>query len=1448
MLPQVILLDSDWNPQNDAQAIARAHRLGQTREVTVYRIVTSDTVEAAAAPVLAARRGADLDMAIKTNRDADVENAREAAAAAAAAGSADADDEDGDVASGDLVAAVARRAAVAGVGGSSNKAAAAADDDSPSTRRARLAAAVAEVSRLLAECGDPFELIRRNPALADAVPQLRTLAARVESIDASASGGWSKAQRDAAVREATEKWVAQVTAEGGSGDDDESGEGGRRTRSGATRYEPLDWRADAGAGAGGGKARRRGGAGGTADEDAAPLVDEFGLGAGGGAEDGGDGDEPAAAGAAASPSKRARGAAAPADDGYRTLPLPPAGDDGAGAASAPPSSVRVRMRLIHDEVARLYAGLLKFGAGPLPDRWALLRAEALGGGDANARWLFVGAGLAASDSTAMAVDSDGEASSASPPAALLLLSPAPPVEVPLAVIRAYAAVIVERCLAAIPDAGQRALVRLKVAPLLGFDAAPLRVGAAPQQAAVGGGRSSSSSAAAPAASPPIALPALLILPEGDDADALAAGDAVAAAARYRAAVLAPTGVDDALPPDAPLEAVLALVAGGSGAGIAVASSANSDDADPAAAALAPLLLPPRSSRWLSSGGRCGAPLCERLAQLARAAVALRCAAVGPWVRAAVEARRPALEAALEAAETSVTVATSAAFAEAFPSGGDSAAPASSSSSAAVPATTAKGLREAFNARAEAVKATALAPVWASLSSAVAAAPAQHGLPPPPRVLVVTAAQLCDALAGAIATAPPTGTTASAALSGSLLARPGSSHALGMRQWDGHAPPVAASVAADGAIRGGGGAVDKAGRHRRNAALVVGAWVHGWEPRPVEGAWEAIRTDCELPFAGGAAGGYDVKATELLERRAAARAVRAAARAAAKAAAASSSSSSSAAAAATGVGAGDDAVSVSGDESESNSVVGEDGGGGATDDSDIEWRAAAAGHVFPAPRALSVRLAQLLAPEPVAAASSGDGEASSSSSASAAALSALLPPSAARYLSQLTSSAQADVKAHTDALGRLLKASEAEWRRQVKARVQALTEGLREAEEAARERADAAAAAARKNDAARWRVEHLAAALRLHEALGERVVTGATAALPGGGSVAVPAAYDFQYFNAEPPADPAGLAPAPPSGDGHRKTLRLKLQSPDAPGDDWRLPTGFRAVLAAAHAVLAHAVASASDAGSSSAAAAAIIDESDAALAAALRSELTGPLRWYARPQPRSGGKAAAVVVVPLAVEEFNITTGEAVKPAAAPATGAAAASSSAPATVVKPVTLQRIAFEHLLGRLVGGSGVPGVKPAPPTEVHVAADVTLVRVANAAGWAGAFTPLEAARAIGRRVEEHRTLRALAAVPQPALAAATASLGGCKWADYRPVDDDAAVAALLGRCGHGAEWLPSERLRHDDRTGGWANFWTRLGHGERFAPVPSKGTGPTRDALRSRLLALGRHVQRSTATQG
>ncbi|KAL9586939.1 MAG: hypothetical protein Q9203_003682 [Teloschistes exilis] len=41
----VILFDSDWNPQADLQAMDRAHRIGQTKQVVVFRFVTEQAIE-----------------------------------------------------------------------------------------------------------------------------------------------------------------------------------------------------------------------------------------------------------------------------------------------------------------------------------------------------------------------------------------------------------------------------------------------------------------------------------------------------------------------------------------------------------------------------------------------------------------------------------------------------------------------------------------------------------------------------------------------------------------------------------------------------------------------------------------------------------------------------------------------------------------------------------------------------------------------------------------------------------------------------------------------------------------------------------------------------------------------------------------------------------------------------------------------------------------------------------------------------------------------------------------------------------------------------------------------------------------------------------------------------------------------------------------------------------
>jgi len=41
----VIIFDSDWNPQNDIQAMARCHRIGQKKDVTIYRLITRRSFE-----------------------------------------------------------------------------------------------------------------------------------------------------------------------------------------------------------------------------------------------------------------------------------------------------------------------------------------------------------------------------------------------------------------------------------------------------------------------------------------------------------------------------------------------------------------------------------------------------------------------------------------------------------------------------------------------------------------------------------------------------------------------------------------------------------------------------------------------------------------------------------------------------------------------------------------------------------------------------------------------------------------------------------------------------------------------------------------------------------------------------------------------------------------------------------------------------------------------------------------------------------------------------------------------------------------------------------------------------------------------------------------------------------------------------------------------------------
>lgn len=42
---RVVIYDPDWNPSTDTQARERAWRIGQGRPVTIYRLITSGTIE-----------------------------------------------------------------------------------------------------------------------------------------------------------------------------------------------------------------------------------------------------------------------------------------------------------------------------------------------------------------------------------------------------------------------------------------------------------------------------------------------------------------------------------------------------------------------------------------------------------------------------------------------------------------------------------------------------------------------------------------------------------------------------------------------------------------------------------------------------------------------------------------------------------------------------------------------------------------------------------------------------------------------------------------------------------------------------------------------------------------------------------------------------------------------------------------------------------------------------------------------------------------------------------------------------------------------------------------------------------------------------------------------------------------------------------------------------------
>lgn len=66
----VIIYDSDWNPQNDLQAQARAHRIGQTKPVVVYRLLTKGTYETQMFHRASLKLGLDRAVLAHTRREA----------------------------------------------------------------------------------------------------------------------------------------------------------------------------------------------------------------------------------------------------------------------------------------------------------------------------------------------------------------------------------------------------------------------------------------------------------------------------------------------------------------------------------------------------------------------------------------------------------------------------------------------------------------------------------------------------------------------------------------------------------------------------------------------------------------------------------------------------------------------------------------------------------------------------------------------------------------------------------------------------------------------------------------------------------------------------------------------------------------------------------------------------------------------------------------------------------------------------------------------------------------------------------------------------------------------------------------------------------------------------------------------------------------------------------
>merc|ERR1711879_258689 len=72
----VIIYDSDWNPQQDLQAQDRCHRIGQTKPVMIYRLVTANTIDQKIVERAAAKRKLEKMVIHKSKFKAGAENVK----------------------------------------------------------------------------------------------------------------------------------------------------------------------------------------------------------------------------------------------------------------------------------------------------------------------------------------------------------------------------------------------------------------------------------------------------------------------------------------------------------------------------------------------------------------------------------------------------------------------------------------------------------------------------------------------------------------------------------------------------------------------------------------------------------------------------------------------------------------------------------------------------------------------------------------------------------------------------------------------------------------------------------------------------------------------------------------------------------------------------------------------------------------------------------------------------------------------------------------------------------------------------------------------------------------------------------------------------------------------------------------------------------------------------